>query len=236
MIELTGYLSGRRYPGRGVLFGIVPGGAYAAASYFIMGRSSNSRNRVFEKTEDGAMARAYDAKLVSDPSLILYAPVRFCGGALVVTNGDQTDTICSYLNNGGSFRSALLTRRYEPDAPHFTPRISGILRVQNGRAHYTLSILRKAPAAMDCLRDFYEYADCPAGTGHFIHTYEEGPDPLRTFAGEPRPVLLPEGPIGRFAETLWNSLDPENRISLYVCFLPLDGGEPRTELRNARDK
>ncbi len=236
MIELTGYLSTRRYPGRGILLGATADGAYAVASYFIMGRSANSRNRIFVETEDGIVAQAYDTALVTDPSLILYAPVRRCKDALVVTNGDQTDTICSFLNNGGSFRSALFTRCYEPDAPHFTPRISGILHMKNGPAQYTLSILRKEPATMDCLRDFYEYAEIPVGTGHLIHTYEEGFDPLKTFSGEPIQVALPEGSVEQFAEVLWNSLDKENRISLYVSFLPLHGGTPLTQLRNAHDK
>ncbi len=231
--ELTGYLSGRRYPGRGILFGTSSDGAYAVASYFIMGRSVNSRNRVFEKTENGIIARAYDAALVTDPSLILYTPVRSCGKYWIVTNGDQTDTICSFINNGGSFRSALNTRCYEPDAPHFTPRISGMLDMKTGRAEYEISILKKDPATMGCLRNFYEYADAPAGNGHFIHTYEEGFDPLRTFSGEPVPVLLPEGTIDHVADALWDSLDQENRISLYVSFLPLHGGIPLTQLRNA---
>ena len=236
MKELMDYLSGRQYPGRGILLGVTRGGEYAVVSYFIMGRSVNSRNRIFTQTADGILAQPYDAALVTDPSLILYAPIRRCGDALIVTNGDQTDTICSFLQNGGSFRSALLTRSYEPDAPHFTPRISGILHIRRNQAQYTLSILRKEPATMNCLRDFYEYAHTSAGVGHLIHTYEEGFDPLKTFSGEPVQVALPEGPIEPFADALWNSLHEENRISLYVSFLPLSGGAPLTLVRNAHDK
>ena len=236
MKDLIDYLSGRRYPGRGILFGVTADGAHAVASYFIMGRSVNSRNRIFVKTEDGILARPYDEALVTDPSLILYAPVRRCGEALIVSNGDQTDTICSFINNGGSFRSALFTRSYEPDAPHFTPRISGILQMENSHAQYMLSILRKDTATMDCLRNFYGYTAVPAGTGHIIHTYEEGFDPLKPFAGEPAQVLLPEGSVEQFTDALWNSLDVENRISLYVSFFPLFGGTPVVQLRNAHDK
>lgn len=232
MKQLTDYLSSRQYPGRGILFGVTKDGAYAVASYFIMGRSVNSRNRIFMETEDGILTRPYDAALVTDPSLILYAPVRRCGETWIVSNGDQTDTIYSFLQNGGSFRSALLTRTYEPDAPHFTPRISGILHRKNGQAQYMLSILKKAPATMDCLRDFYEYADTPAGVGHLIHTYEEGFDPLKAFSGAPIEVALPEGPIEAFFNALWNNLDHENRISLYVSFLPLSGGATLTLVRN----
>ncbi len=233
MKDLVGYLSSKRYPGRGILFGVTLDENYAAAAYFIMGRSANSRNRVFVETEDGVLARAYDEALVTDPSLILYTPIRHHKNSLIVSNGDQTDTIYSFLSNGGSFHSALLTRAYEPDAPHYTPRISGLLHMNRNSASYMLSILRKEPATMDCARDIYEYAQPPAGTGHLIHTYEEGGDPLKTFSGEPVAVMLPEGPAEHFTDVVWNSLDEENRISLCVFFMPLSGGEPFTILRNA---
>ena len=232
MKEATEYFKSRRYPGRGILFGVSSDGSAGIAVYFIMGRSSNSRNRIFAQTEEGVVTRPYDAALVRDPSLILYAPVRRCGDALIVTNGDQTDTIYDYLVNGGSFRSALLTRCYEPDAPHFTPRISGIFRLQGGTPLYTLSILRKKADSMDCARDFYEYPAPTPGCGHLIHTYEENVDPLVPFAGAPKEIKLPEGTIDAVAQSLWDSLDAENRISLYVGFFPLSGGNPVIKIHN----
>ncbi len=232
MREATEYFKSRRYPGRGILFGVSSDGCCGVAAYFIMGRSANSRNRIFAQTEKGAVIRPYDIGLVRDPSLIFYAPVRRCGDALIVTNGDQTDTICDYLSNGGSFRSALLTRCYEPDAPHFTPRISGILYPQGGEFLYTLSILRKKENSMDCAHDFYEFRTTNPGCGHLIHTYEENADPLVPFAGEPIAVILPEGTIDAVAQSLWDSLDTENRISLYVGFFPLSGGNPTVAIYN----
>lgn len=232
MKEATEYFKSRRYPGRGILFGMSSDGSCGIAAYFIMGRSENSRNRIFAQTEEGIATRPYDAALVRDPSLIFYTPVRRCKGALIITNGDQTDTICDYLSNGGSFRSALLTRCYEPDAPHFTPRISGIFHSLDENPLYMLSVLRKKENSMDCARDFYEYCAPAPGCGHLIHTYEESADPLLPFAGEPRKVILPGGTIDTVAQSLWDSLDAENRISLYVNFLPLSGGTPITKIYN----
>ncbi len=232
MAHLTDYLAQRTYPGRGILFGKTRDGANAVAAYFIMGRSPNSRNRVFAETLDGISTRPYDLEKVSDPSLILYTPVRGYKEDLIVTNGDQTDTIYDFLMHGGTFRSALLTRCYEPDAPNFTPRISGILRIGGGEPAYTLSILRKTAQSMDCERAFFDYAAPQAGTGHFIHTYADNGDPLPCFEGGPLPLLLPEGTVDTFTDALWNSLDAQNRISLFVRFLPLNGGKAGTRIRN----
>lgn len=232
MKEATEYFKSRRYPGRGILFGVSSDGSSGVAAYFIMGRSENSRNRIFAQTEEGVVIRPYDAALVRDPSLILYAPVRRCGDALIVANGDQTDTIYDYLVNGGSFRSALLTRCYEPDAPHFTPRISGIFYLPGGTPLYTLSILRKKANSMDCAHDFYEYPAPAPGCVHLIHTYEENAGPLVSFLGEPIEAALPEGTIDMVAQSLWDSLDVENRISLYVSFFPLSGGTPTATIYN----
>jgi len=234
MMDATRCLSVQRYPGRGILFGKTLDGAYAAAAYFLMGRSGLSRGRILFPTADGAAVRL-SGETRGDTSLLLYTPVRRCGKTLIVANGDQSDTICSYLANGGTFRSALLTRSYEPDAPHFTPRVSGALTAGDGDMAYTLAILRKDPRGMDCLRDFYEYGAPPAGVGHLLYTYAGDGDPLPSFEGGALSVLLPEGDPDAFTDALWNSLDAENRVGLYVAFLPLAGGEPVACLRNKRD-
>ncbi len=227
------YLSGRAYPGRGIILGKTPDGAYAAAAYFIMGRSANSRNRVFEQQPDGSVCTSpFDAAKVKDPSLIIYTPVRACKQALIVTNGDQTDTICDVLLHGGSFRCALSTRTYEPDSPNFTPRISSMLQIDNGEPVYAMNILRKQPHSMDCERSFFYYTAPRPGEGHILHTYEESDDPLMSFSGDPVQIELPAGGIEAYADAVWNSLNAENRISLFVRFLPLNGGEPITLIRN----
>lgn len=232
MAHLTDYLAQRTYPGRGILFGKTHDGINAVAAYFIMGRSPNSRNRVFVQTSYGINTRPCDITKVSDPSLILYSPVRSYQDELIVTNGDQTDTVCDFLMHGGTFRSALLTRCYEPDAPNFTPRISGILHIGGGEPAYTISILRKAAQSMDCERAFFDYAAMSAGTGHLIHTYADNIDSLSSFEGEPLTMHLPEGNIDMFTDALWNSLHAQNRISLFVQFLPLNGGKADTRIRN----
>ena len=201
-----------RYPGRGILVGTTPEGE-AFFAYFIMGRSANSRNRVFEEREDGLYTLPFDASKVADPSLILYRAVGRCGECTVVTNGDQTDTILRALAQGGSFEDALRTRCFEPDAPNYTPRISAVLC---GDGSYKMSILKSADAeGSACLRQFFEYPALP-GVGHFLHTYAGDGDPLPSFAGEPEQVLIPDGAEAT-VETIWNALDVDNRISLCVC-------------------
>lgn len=212
MTDIFNYLESRPYPGRGVLLGATPSGKPLAA-YFIMGRSGNSRNRVFVKTEDGIRTQAHDPSKMTDPSLIIYHPVRKAGDALIVTNGDQTDTIKAFHEEGRDYVAALMTREFEPDVPNYTPRISGIIE----RGAYMLSILKSADGNPgSCQRFFYAYNKPLAGTGHFISTYAGGGDPLPSFSGEPICVELADESPEAFARKLWASLNRENKVSLYV--------------------
>ena len=195
MLDFLTFLRETPYPGRGILVG------KCRVYYFIMGRSANSRNRVFVKTEDGIRTEAYDPALLTDPSLIIYHPVRRMGDALVVTNGDQTDTICQY----GDFRKGLMTRKYEPDEPNWTPRISTLI---NGDGSFELSILKHNHGR--CLREFFCYEGCDEQTGYFISTYQGDGSPLPTFAGEPLEVTVPE------PEEVWTALNADNKVSLYT--------------------
>ena len=222
-------LRGNPYPGRGIILGLTPDGMRSVLAYFIMGRSENSRNRVFVEVGTEIRARAHDESKVEDPSLILYDPVRTVGDLTVVTNGDQTDTICDYLNQGKSFRDALYTRTFEPDAPHYTPRISGILE---GGGSYALSILKTAAGnPHTCCRFFYEYAAPIPGVGHFIHTYQGPENPLPSFEGEPIAVAM-EDDGGAFARRIWGSLHPENKISLFVRYIHLETRAVETVIYN----
>ncbi|MDO4787090.1 MAG: IMP cyclohydrolase [Fretibacterium sp.] len=206
-------LGGNRYPGRGIVLGSAPDGG-AVLAYFIMGRSAPSRARVFERSGDDLVIRLLDPGRVADPSLILYAPLRVCGEHVVVSNGDQTETIREFLSAGGGFEAALRTRSHEPDAPHLTPRVSGLLTFDGaGGFSYRLSIL-KAGAEGSCLRQFFEYRAVP-GLGHLIHTYAGDGDPLPSFGGEPREVRIGSD-LDAFAQGLWAALDAENRVALYV--------------------
>ena len=214
MTDIFDYLRARPYPGRGILLGAAPDGAPVYA-YFIMGRSENSRNRVFERTPDGIRTRAFDEAKMTDPSLIIYHPVRRTERGLIVTNGDQTDTI----RDGHGFVAALRTRTFEPDAPNWTPRISGLL---GGDGSYKLSILRAAdPEGQRCIRCFYEYEPAP-GEGRFISTYEGFGSPLPSFSGEPVAVEVPELGATELARLIWGALNEANRVSLYTC---VDGVE-----------
>lgn len=218
--KLDALLSGNPYPGRGIVIGQSGDGTRMAVVYFIMGRSANSRNRIFVKTEDGIRTQAQDPGKLEDPSLIIYHPVRRVGDVLVVTNGDQTDTIRDALLAGGTFESALWTRSFEPDAPNLTPRISGAV---SANGSYTMSILKSADAGGSaCIRHFFSYPPIP-GVGHFLHTYNGDGNPLPSFTGEPKRVEIPADMKG-FAEGIWNSLNPENRISLYVRYTNLAQG------------
>lgn len=213
MTDLFDYLSERPYPGRGILLGTRPDGTSVCA-YFIMGRSANSRNRIFEETDDGIRTRAFDTAKMEDPSLIIYHPVRRVPGATIVTNGDQTDTIRDFLSKGGNVYNALATRRFEPDAPNWTPRISGLV-FPGGE--YFLSIL-KADGAEDpgCERFYYAYSEPQAGEGRFISTYAGFGSPLPAFSGEPVRCAVPQLGAMALAERLWQSLNADNRVSLYV--------------------
>ena len=214
-------LNGNSYPGRGIVLGITPDGQQAAAAYFIMGRSVNSRNRVFVQEPDGIRTEAYDPALMKDPHLIIYHPVREIGKGLIVTNGDQTDTIWEYLAKGESWESALRTRQFEDDGPNWTPRISGL---QAGDGSYKMSILKAAdPEGSACARFFWEYPAI-AGLGHFLHTYVcDGNPVIPTFQGEPERVSIPDD-IDTFTQELWNNLDGNNKISLFVRYTDLKTG------------
>ncbi len=218
--NLETLLSANPYPGRGIVLGQTPDGTRMVVAYFIMGRSPNSRNRVFERTEDGIRTRAYDPSKVEDPSLIIYNPLRTVDGALIVTNGDQTDTVRDALVAGRSFEDALETREFEPDAPNLTPRISGLL-LPGGR--YQLSILKSADAeGSACSRFYFNYPPL-AGVGHFLHTYNSDGDPLPSFTGEPRRVAIADD-VEEFTQMMWEALDPDNRVALYVRSVSLTGG------------
>ncbi|MBQ6831433.1 MAG: IMP cyclohydrolase [Oscillospiraceae bacterium] len=214
-------LNGNSYPGRGIVLGITPDGQQAAAAYFIMGRSVNSRNRVFVQEPDGIRTEAYDPALMKDPHLIIYHPVREIGKGLIVTNGDQTDTIWEYLAKGESWEPALRTRQFEDDGPNWTPRISGL---QAGDGSYKMSILKAAdPEGSACARFFWEYP-AVAGLGHFLHTYVcDGSPVIPTFQGEPERVSIPDD-IDTFTQELWNNLDGNNKISLFVRYTDLKTG------------
>ena len=215
--DLCALVSGNPYPGRGIVLGMTPDGNASVAAYFIMGRSVNSRNRIFAEEPDGIRTEAYDPSKLEDPSLIIYHPVRQVGRGLIVTNGDQTDTILEFLKKGLPMEQALRTRTFEPDGPNWTPRISGLLSPDGS---YKLSILKSADAAGSaCVRQTFEYPGLP-GVGHFLHTYVTDGDPIPTFQGEPERVTI-DGGIDAFTEALWNALDPNNKISLFVRFTNL---------------
>lgn len=229
--SLKELLSGNPYPGRGIVIGMTADGCKSVVAYFIMGRSENSRNRIFAKTEDGIRTEAFDPSKLEDPSLIIYHPVREVGEDLVVTNGDQTDTVCDFLLNGGIFEAALSTREFEPDAPHFTSRISGILHAD---ASYQLSILKSADEqGSACARHFFDYSALP-GVGHFIHTYQCNGNPLPAFFGEPKRVEIPNS-MEQFTAMLWNSLDVDNKISLYVRFSDRQSGLVEEKIINKQE-
>ena len=229
--SITELLSHNAYPGRGILLGTTADGLHSVIAYFIMGRSANSRNRVFEETSDGIRTRAHDPSKLEDPSLIIYHPVRQVGKDIIVTNGDQTDTIQSALLEGGCFEGALSTREFEPDAPNFTPRISGIV-YPNG--NYTMSILKSADAlGSACSRQFFVYPSIH-GVGHFLHTYHCDGQPLPTFIGEPKRVWV-EHNLDLLADSIWNSLNLENKISLYVSFYNIKTGEIKSKIINKHE-
>ncbi len=230
LIKIDQILQANTYPGRGIVLGRSACGNFGVLAYFIMGRSANSRNRIFVKTAGGIATKAFDETKVEDPSLIIYPPVVAAGGSVIVTNGDQTLTIASAIENGGNFYTALQTRTFEPDAPNYTPRISGILNF-GGAFSYKLSILKSANGASSTLRQFFEYEAPVAGKGHFIHTYSHEADPLPSFAGEPKEVEI-NGGIEEFAEDIWQALNEENKISLFVQFQNIETGETKSVIKN----
>ena len=222
---------GNSYVGRGIVIGKSERARYAAVAYFIMGRSANSRNRVFVERDGALFTEPYDASQVQDPSLIIYAALRTYENRLIVTNGDQTDTVYNALKAGGSFTGALATRAFEPDGPNFTPRISGMLTFEGGDFTYDMSILKSAdPEGTACNRYTFSYAALP-GLGHFIHTYVCDGNPIPTFQGEPERVAIPDD-MDAFTEELWGALDADNKISLYVRYVDLATGVARNRLIN----
>ena len=215
--DLTELLRSNPYPGRGIVLGQTPDGKHAVTAYFIMGRSANSRNRIFVEEPDGIRTEAYDPSKLEDPSLLIYHPVRQFGRGLIVTNGDQTDTIRDYLKKGLPMEQALRTREFEPDGPNWTPRISGLLSPDGS---YKLSILKSADAqGSACVLQTFEYPALP-GVGHFLHTYVTDGNPIPTFQGEPERVAISDD-IDTFAAALWESLNEANKISLFVRFTDL---------------
>ena len=229
-LDLMTLLSTNTYPGRGIVLGHSADGKSAIAAYFIMGRSENSRNRVFTVTEDGIRTEAYDPSKMVDPSLIIYHPVRQVGDQLVVTNGDQTDTIRDFLVQGKSFGQALHTREFEPDGPNYTPRISGIL---NPDGSFKLSILKSADGDPSCChRFFYTYDHPLAGEGRFIHTYMGDGNPLPSFEGEPERVVLDAASAEELAEQMWAALNSDNKVSLFVRYIDLASGEYTQVIKN----
>lgn len=224
------YLAAKEYPGRGIILGKSEDNM-AVFAYFIMGRSTNSRNRVFEVSNDDIRTKAFDESLLSDPSLIIYSPVRVLGKKIIVTNGDQTDTIYEYLKDKKTFEDALYTRTFEPDAPNFTPRISGLIDIESG-LKLKLSILKSDEGdESQSLRFFYNYDNPKPGEGFLIHTYKENSDPLKSFEGEPIKVSL-KGSIDEFANSLWNSLNTDNKISLAVRYIDMATGKYEQIIKN----
>lgn len=225
LFDLKKLLRENTYPGRGIVIGKSADGKNAMIAYFIMGRSENSRNRVFERFEGGMRTKAFDESKLSDPSLIIYNPYLALAGTDIITNGDQTNTIYDYMVKGESFEDALMTREFEPDCPNYTPRISGVCYYGEQDFTYSLSILKSAngnPAV--CNRYFYRFAP-RAGIGHFIHTYKCDGNPIPSFYGEPEEVALPNT-AEELSELLWKNLNPDNKVSLFVRCVPLDGSAP----------
>ncbi len=230
-VDIKQDLAGNSYPGRGIVIGQSADGKQAVIAYFIMGRSENSRNRVFVEEGAGIRTQAFDPAKLSDPSLVIYAPVRVLGEATIVTNGDQTDTVYDFLKEGKTFEEALRTRTFEPDGPNYTPRISGIVERRQGSFSYKLSILKSCGGDPDfAQRFFFEYAPKP-GLGHFIHTYKQDGDPIPSYEGEPTPVLI-EGDINAFTASLWENLNQDNKVSLFVRTIDLTTGGTETRIVN----
>lgn len=227
-------IAGNSYVGRGIVAGKSVNGKYAVTAYFIMGRSENSRNRIFVENGEEVIIHPHDPSKVEDPSLIIYSPIRKINNNLIVTNGDQTDTIYDAIAEGGSFESALETRAFEPDAPNFTPRISAMLTFGD-KLTYKMSILKSADAeGSDCARYTFSY---PAltGTGHFIHTYVCDGNPIPTFQGEPERISIPDS-IDELTSDIWNNLDEKNKISLYVRYIDLETGAIENRMINGKEQ
>ena len=234
MLELKKNLTSNVYPGRGIIVGKTPDGKNAAVAYFIMGRSENSRNRIFEKQPGGIIIYPFDESKVADPSLIIYSPVRTIGNNLIVTNGDQTDTVYDFVADGKTFEEALRTRCFEPDAPNFTPRISAMLTFADGDFTYKMSILKKNVGNDACDRFTFDFA-AAEGRARFIHTYMGDGNPIPSFYGEPEQVETADD-IDEFTKTIWESLNEQNKISLYVRYVSLSDGSVQERMINKNQK
>jgi len=232
IVSIEQELKNNSYPGRGIIIGRSEDGKKAVTAYFIMGRSVNSRNRVFVEDGEGIRTQAFDESKLSDPSLIIYAPVRVLGNNTIVTNGDQTDTVYDLMGQGLTFEQALRTRTFEPDGPNWTPRISGVMHIENGAYDFALSILKSdAGDPASTLRQTFAYEAPKPGVGRFIHTYQCDGNPLPSFEGEPTPVEI-KGCINCFTKAVWNSLNEDNKVSLFVRFIDIETGEYETRIVN----
>lgn len=230
--SLEKILKANSYPGRGIVIGLSQDRKYAVTAYFIMGRSVNSRNRIFVQDGEGIRTQAFDSAKLSDPSLVIYAPVRVLGNKTIVTNGDQTDTIYELMDKQQTFEQALRTRIYEPDEPNYTPRISGILHIENGKYNYAMSMIKSNEGnPQSCCRHMFTYENPLPGEGRLIHTYKGDGNPLPSFEGEPVRVSI-AGDIDTFAETVWNSLNEENKVSLFVRYIEIVAGKYETRIIN----
>ncbi len=231
--DIATLLSENAYPGRGIMIGKSADGKKAVTAYFIMGRSTNSRNRIFVEDGEGIRTQAFDPSKLEDPSLIIYAPVRVLGTKTIVTNGDQTDTIYELMDHQQTFEQALRTREFEPDGPNFTPRISGIMHIDGGKFNYAMSILKSNQGDPEsCNRYTFAYENPKAGEGRFIHTYMGDGNPLPSFEGEPELIGLDENDIDAFAKMLWENLNEENKVSLFVRFIDIESGKYESRIIN----
>ena len=233
MVAISQELSSTSYPGRGIIIGRSADGSKAVTAYFIMGRSVNSRNRVFVEDGEGIRTEAFDPSKLEDPSLIIYAPVRVLGNKTIVTNGDQTDTIYEGMDRQITFEQSLRNREFEPDAPNYTPRISGILHVENAKFNYAMSILKSNNGNPDsCNRYTFAYNNVPAGEGHFIHTYMGDGNPLPSFDGEPTWVKVDTNDIDAWTKEIWENLNEDNKVSLFVRFIDIATGKYESRIIN----
>ena len=232
MLSLANELNSNTYPGRGIVIGKTKDGKKAVTAYFIMGRSNNSRNRVFVEDGEGIRTQAFDPLKLEDPSLIIYAPVRVLGNKTIVTNGDQTDTIYEGMDKQLTFEQSLRSRKFEPDAPNYTPRISGIMHIENNKYNYAMSILKSNNGNPDsCNRYTFAYENPIEGQGHFIHTYMHDGEVLPSFEGEPKLVEI-DGDIDEFTNMIWSNLNEDNKVSLFVRFIDIKSGEYETRIIN----
>ena len=233
MLSIERELKENAYPGRGIIIGKTPDGKKAVTAYFIMGRSGNSRNRVFVTEGEGIRTEAFDPSKLVDPSLIIYAPVRVLGNTTIVTNGDQTDTIYDGMAEGKTFEQSLRIRQYEPDGPNYTPRISGIMNIENGNYDFAMSILKSNNGNPNCNNRYtYTYDNPIAGEGRFIHTYAQDINPLPSFEGEPKWIEMGDEDIDTFTNMVWENLNEDNKVSLFVRYIDIETGKYETRIVN----